>query len=245
MLNKFRHMNVNIIGIKSLLYRLISFIIQTVLLILLLPLSFGAVSISIILMIQKTIVYFGFDYIFLKQYRVSKDEGFVLWATGVSGVGKSTILDALAKRLEKKGRRIERLDGDIVRESLCSDLGFSESDRNENIKRVTFVSKLLSRNGAGVLASFISPYEEVRQNINKEVTNFIDLSLVAPREVLIERDPKGLYKKAINGEIKGLTGYDGEYEEPIKPKIRIDTNQVTVEEAVDIVYDYLKSRKLI
>ncbi|HDM22323.1 MAG TPA: adenylyl-sulfate kinase, partial [Methanomicrobia archaeon] len=133
-------------------------------------------------------------------------EGFVLWFTGLSGSGKSTIADRVAEKLRERGLKIERLDGDTVRKSLTRDLGFSERDRNENIRRVAFVAKLLSRNGVGVIASFISPYRKIRNHVREEVTNFVEVYAKCPLEICIERDPKGLYKKALNGEIENFTG---------------------------------------
>lgn len=162
-------------------------------------------------------------------------KGFVLWFTGLSGSGKSIIADKVAEKLKERGLRIERLDGDIVRKSLTKDLGFSENDRNENIKRVTFVAKLLSRNDVGVIASFISPYREIRNHVRKEVTNFIEVYTKCPLDVCIQRDPKGLYKKALNGEIENFTGVSHPYEEPENPEILLETDKESIEESVNKV----------
>src|SRR5215510_13927077 len=119
--------------------------------------------------------------------------GFVLWFTGLSGAGKTTISLALIPKLQERGVKIERLDGDVVREGLTRDLGFSKEDRDKNIERVTFVAKLLSRNNVGVVASFISPYAATRDFVRRETTNFIEVFVNAPIEVCAERDVKGLY----------------------------------------------------
>ncbi len=172
-------------------------------------------------------------------------EGFVLWFTGLSGSGKSTIADRVAEKLRERGLKIERLDGDTVRKSLTRDLGFSERDRNENIRRVAFVAKLLSRNGVGVIASFISPYRKIRNHVREEVTNFVEVYAKCPLEICIERDPKGLYKKALNGEIENFTGVSHPYEEPENPEILLETDKETVDECVDKVINKLEEFGLI
>jgi len=172
-------------------------------------------------------------------------KGFVLWFTGLSGSGKSAIADKVAEKLKERGLRIERLDGDIVRKSLTKDLGFSENDRNENIKRVTFVAKLLSRNDVGVIASFISPYREIRKHVRNEVTNFIEVYTKCPLDVCIQRDPKGLYKKALNGEIENFTGVSHPYEEPENPEILLETDKESIEESVEKVIKKLEEFGLV
>ena len=172
-------------------------------------------------------------------------KGFVLWFTGLSGSGKSIIADKVAEKLKERGLRIERLDGDIVRKSLTKDLGFSENDRNENIKRVTFVAKLLSRNDVGVIASFISPYREIRKHVRNEVTNFIEVYTKCPLDVCIQRDPKGLYKKALNGEIENFTGVSHPYEEPENPEILLETDKESIEESVEKVIKKLEEFGLV
>src|SRR3989338_3766570 len=132
--------------------------------------------------------------------------GFTLWFTGLPCSGKTTISDAIGKKLKDAGLKVERLDGDIVRKSLTRDLGFSKEDRDKNIERVTFVAKLLSRNEVGVIASFISPYQETRDIIRRETTNFIEVFIHAPLEVCEERDVKGMYKLAREGKIENFTG---------------------------------------
>lgn len=167
-------------------------------------------------------------------------QGFTLWFTGLSGAGKTTVAVALEKELRARGLKIERLDGDIVRQGLTRDLGFSKEDRDKNIERVTFVSKLLSRNGVGVLACFISPYREVRNVTRRETTNFIEVFVNAPLEVCISRDVKGMYAKALAGQIKNFTGVDDPYEEPINPEITLNTHQETLDESVAKCLSYLE-----
>lgn len=168
------------------------------------------------------------------------EAGFVLWFTGLSGSGKTTVAKALEPILRERGLRVERLDGDIIRESLTSDLGFTKADRDENIKRVTFVAKLLSRNGVAVLASFISPYAGTRDYVRREVTNFIEVHVSAPVEVCAERDVKGLYEQAFRGEIDNFTGVSDPYEAPASPDVEVPTHEQTLEESVATVLAYLE-----
>ncbi len=161
--------------------------------------------------------------------------GFTLWFTGLPCSGKSVVADRVAEMLKGRGLRVERLDGDIVRQDLTRDLGFSKKDRDENIRRVTFVSKLLSRNAVAVLTSFISPYREARDRARKECTNFVEVYTKCPVDVCIERDVKGMYQKAIRGEIKEFTGISDPYEEPENPEILLETDKESVEESVEKV----------
>src|SRR5512143_1199066 len=135
-----------------------------------------------------------------QRFELAEQQGFTLWMTGLSGAGKTTIAKILETDLHKRGVKFERLDGDVVRESLTKDLGFSKEDRDKNIERVTFVAKLLSRNGVGVVASFISPYRAVRDMVRKETTNFIEVFVHAPLEECEKRDVKGMYAKARAGQ---------------------------------------------
>lgn len=171
--------------------------------------------------------------------------GFTLWLTGLSGAGKTTIALALEAELRQRGLKIERLDGDTVRESLTRDLGFSKEDRDKNIERVTFVAKLLSRNGVGVIASFISPYQAMRDYVRRETTNFIEVFVDAPLTVCAERDVKGLYAKAFAGQIPLFTGVSDPYEAPENPEIVVHTDQETVQESVAKILDYLEWRAFI
>lgn len=171
--------------------------------------------------------------------------GFVLWFTGLSGAGKTTIAQALLPKLLERGIRIERLDGDVIRQSLTKDLGFSKEDRDLNIERVTFVAKLLSRNNVGVVAAFMSPYGETRDYVRNEVINYIEVFVDAPVEVCEERDVKGLYAKFRAGEIQNLNGLDLPYDEPVTPDIHIRTHEETVEESVTKVIAWLEENQFI
>ncbi|MHA1271682.1 MAG: adenylyl-sulfate kinase [Candidatus Helarchaeota archaeon] len=167
-------------------------------------------------------------------------KGVTVWFTGLSGSGKSTIANLLKEKLNAMGiTRVERLDGDILRKTLCKDLGFSKEDRNTNIERVIFISKLLTRNDVIVITSFISPYKNLRDFGRKEIGNFIEVFVRCPLDVCIKRDPKGLYKKALNNEIENFTGISDPYEEPDSPDLILDTNKETVEESAQKVLDKL------
>ncbi len=165
--------------------------------------------------------------------------------TGLSGAGKTTIAHVLVDELQQRGLRVERLDGDVVRQSLTRDLGFSKEDRDKNIERVMFVAKLLSRNGVACVCSFISPYQSVRDTVRAETTNFVEVFVDAPLEVVIERDVKGMYKKAIAGEIENFTGISDPFEAPAQPDVHVRTDQQTVEESAQAILDYLEERSLI
>lgn len=205
-----------------------------------------ALSLSIWLTVLATLQYWIYDVIFHKFFKVSKDNGFVLWFTGLPCSGKSTIADALVPILKKEGLKIERLDGDIVRRGkLSNDLGFSKEDRDKNINRITFVSKVLSRNGIAVLASFVSPYEKTRQNIRENVTNFVEVFVNASSEECAKRDVKGMWAKAKAGEIKGFTGHDDPYESPRNPEIVLNTEEESLEESVAKVIYYLRHRRFL
>ncbi len=170
-----------------------------------------------------------------------KDQrGFTAWFTGLPCSGKTTIADSVAEVLRGRDLKVERLDGDIVRKGLTSDLGFSKEDRDENIKRVTYVAKLLTRNGVAVLATFVSPYRERRAKTREEIGDFVEIYTRCPVEICIERDEKGMYKKAIAGEIKNFTGIDDPYEEPEDPELILDTDKMGVEECVQKVLDKLE-----
>ncbi len=166
---------------------------------------------------------------------MDRQKGFTAWFTGLPCSGKTTIADKVAEILRERGHLVERLDGDIVRKGLTSDLGFSKEDRDENIKRVTFVAKLLTRNGVAVLATFVSPYRERREKTRKEIGDFVEIYTRCPVEVCMHRDIKGMYVKALAGEIKDFTGVDDPYEEPENPELIVDTDKVTIEESVQKV----------
>jgi adenylyl-sulfate kinase len=168
--------------------------------------------------------------------------GFVLWLTGLSGSGKTTLAKLIEKELRARGIRIERLDGDVVRQSLTADLGFSKEDRDKNIQRVTFVSKLLSRNDVAVVASFISPYRTTRDWVRNEVTNFIEVFVECPLEECIRRDVKGLYAKALAGEIPEFTGVSDPYEAPAHAEITVNTAEESIEESFAKIMGYLQEK---
>jgi len=166
--------------------------------------------------------------------------GTTLWMTGFSGAGKTTIANALAELLIRRGEKVEILDGDIVRTNLSKGLGFSKKDRETNLMRIGFVCQLLSRNGAFAIAAAISPYDYIRKNLRAADENFVEVFVNAPIEKCIERDVKGLYKKALAGEIKQFTGIDDPYEAPDDAEIEVHTDVETVEESVSIIIKRLE-----
>lgn len=176
---------------------------------------------------------------------MTEQQGFVLWMTGLSGAGKTTIALELLDQLAERNLRLERLDGDVVRESLTRDLGFSKEDRTKNIERITFVAKLLSRNGVGCICSFISPYQSIRDDVRASTTNFLEVFVDAPLDVVIERDVKGMYKKALAGEIKNFTGISDPFEAPESPDIHVHTDKQTVAESAAFIITELEKRGLI
>ncbi len=158
-------------------------------------------------------------------------KGFTLWFTGMSGAGKSTLARMVEEELLKRGIKVKVLDGDVVRTNLSKGLGFSKEDRDENIRRIGFVCQLLTRNGVVAIAAAISPYREIRDENRKKIGRFVEVFVKCPVEKLIERDVKGLYKKALSGEIKNFTGISDPYEEPINPEIVVETDKETIEES--------------
>ena len=170
-------------------------------------------------------------------------KGFTVWFTGLSGSGKTAIAKPLASALRERGLKVERLDGDIVRQNLTSDLGFTKEDRDQNIKRVTFVAKLLTRNDVAVLCSFISPYRERRAKTRQEIEEggaFIEVFVECPLDVCAQRDVKGLYELAFAGRIDNFTGVSDPYESPKNPEMVVHTAEETVDESVARVLRYLE-----
>ncbi len=164
-----------------------------------------------------------------------KEQGFTLWFTGLSGSGKSTLANMLVERFMSAGRYVELLDGDEVRQNLTADLGFSKEDRDTNIRRITFVAKLLSRNGVIAITAAISPYREARDRARAEIDNFVEVFVSAPVEACAERDVKGLYAKAFSGEIANFTGVSDPYEAPLSAEIVVPTHEQTEEESIELI----------
>ncbi len=176
------------------------------------------------------------------------DKGFVLWFTGLPGSGKTTIAKGVMEELRKRGYRVELLDGDWVRKTINPDAGFTREERNRHLYRVAWIARLLARNGVIVLCSFVSPYRDTRAKIREiveEEVPFIETFVKCSLEEVIRRDPKGLYKKALKGEIKHMTGIDDPYEEPLNPEIVVDSEHKSVEENVETVIRYLEEKGLI
>lgn len=171
-----------------------------------------------------------------------QQRGVTVWFTGLSGAGKTTISQGVEKELRSLGYQLEVLDGDIVRQNLTKGLGFSKEDRDENIRRIGFVSHLLTRNGVIVLVSAIAPYREIREEVRNRIGDFVQVYVNAPLEVCEERDVKGLYKKARAGEIKNFTGIDDPYEAPLTPDIECSTKDETEAESIAKVLQYLKDK---
>jgi len=159
--------------------------------------------------------------------------GFVLWFTGLSGAGKTTLSTRLAEELKARGLRVEILDGDEVRTNLSKGLGFSKEDRDTNIRRIGYVSRLLARNHVAVIAAAISPYRKVRDEVRRTIRDngaaFVEVFAKCSIEVLAERDVKGLYKKALAGELRGFTGVSDPYEEPLNAEVIVETDRETIE----------------
>ncbi|MDH4208750.1 MAG: adenylyl-sulfate kinase [Anaerolineae bacterium] len=161
-----------------------------------------------------------------------EQQGFTLWFTGLSGSGKTTLAQAVEGILRDRGLRVELLDGDVVRTNLSKGLGFSKEDRDINIKRIGFVCKLLTRNGVVAVGSAISPYREVRDFIRQDIGRFVEVYCQCPLEVLVERDVKGLYRKALDGEIENFTGVSDPYEEPLNAEVVVHSDREDIEESV-------------
>ena len=159
-------------------------------------------------------------------------EGFTLWFTGLSGAGKSTLANLAAESFRQRGHRVEILDGDEVRTNLSKGLGFSKEDRDTNIRRIGYVCKLLARNGVIAISAAISPYRNIRDEVRAQHDRFFEAFVKCPLETLLERDVKGLYKKALKGEIPNFTGVSDPYEEPLNPELVIETHRETHDESL-------------
>jgi adenylylsulfate kinase len=170
------------------------------------------------------------------------ERGFTLWFTGLSGAGKTTIANALEPVLRERGLKVEILDGDIVRTNLSKGLGFSKEERDTNILRIGFVAHLLTRNGVAVMTAAISPYREIRDQVRAQIGDFVEVYVKCPLEELIKRDVKGLYEKALRGEISNFTGVSDPYEEPLNPEVVVETDRETLEESVAKILAVLEAR---
>ncbi len=159
-------------------------------------------------------------------------EGFSLWFTGLSGAGKSTLANLAAEELRKRSHRVEVLDGDEVRASLSKGLGFSKEDRDINIRRIGYVSQLLARNGVIAISAAISPYRNIRDEVRRQHRLFFEVYVKCPLKTLVERDVKGLYRKALNGDISNFTGVSDPYEAPLNPELVVETGCESREESV-------------
>jgi adenylylsulfate kinase len=175
---------------------------------------------------------------------MTNDTGFVLWLTGLSGAGKSTVAAKLAPVLAERGHRVELLDGDEVRTNLCQGLGFSREDRDSNIARIGYVAAKLSKHGVAVLVAAISPYREARDRVRTQVDSFVEVYVAAPVSTCAERDVKGLYAKALAGEIKNFTGVSDPYEPPASPEIVLHTEAESVDDSVHQVIAWLEANQL-
>jgi adenylylsulfate kinase len=169
-----------------------------------------------------------------------KERGFTLWFTGLSGAGKTTIAEIVEHELRERERRVEVLDGDIVRTNLSKGLGFGRDDRNVNVLRIGFVAHLLTRNGVAVIVSAISPYKEARDQVRRRIVDFVEVFVDAPLEVCAERDVKGLYQKAFAGEIPQFTGVSDPYEPPAAPDLTLKTDEEEPQESARKVIEKLE-----
>lgn len=169
-----------------------------------------------------------------------EQKGVTLWFTGLPCSGKSSVADAVAEELRQNGFKAERLDADIIRKHLWRELGYSKEDRDENIRRAAFLAKLLTKNGIIVLTSFVSPYTELRDYARREIGDFVEIYVKCPVEVCIQRDTRGMYEKALSGEIPNFTGVSDPYEEPLNPEVLIESDKESLEESVTKVIARIK-----
>jgi len=169
--------------------------------------------------------------------------GLTIWLTGLPSAGKTTLGRNVARRLLQDGEAVELLDGDVIRSKIGRDLGFSHQDREDSLRRISFVAELLARNGVTVVIAAISPYYALRGEIRHQLSPFLEVFVNAPLTVCEERDVKGLYRRCRNGEIKGLTGIDDVYEPPLSPEVECRTDLETVEESVGKILAAIRARK--
>ncbi|MDA8337482.1 MAG: adenylyl-sulfate kinase [Peptococcaceae bacterium] len=169
-------------------------------------------------------------------------QGFTVWFLGMSGAGKTTVATMMAEHLKARGLKVERLDGDVVRQGLSRDLGFSARDRQINIERVAFVAQLLNRNGVCVVASFITPYRRMQRFCRESIVRYAEVYLRCPLDVLIRRDVKGLYRRALAGELTHFTGISDPFEDPESPDLVVDTARDTPRESLERVLELLAGK---
>lgn len=172
-------------------------------------------------------------------------KGFTLWFTGPPCSGKSTLAKLVAEELERRGRGVEILNGDAARTHLSKGLGFSKEDRDENIRRIGFVCRLLSRQGVVAIAAAISPYRATRDEVRAAIENFVEVYVTAPLETRVQRDTKGLYRKAMAGELTNFTGVNDPYEPPLNPQIMVDTEQERPYESAARIMGSLEHMRLV
>jgi adenylylsulfate kinase len=175
---------------------------------------------------------------------MSNQTGFVLWLTGLSGAGKTTVAAKLAPMLAERGHRVELLDGDEVRTNLCQGLGFSRADRDTNIARIGYVASMLAKHGVAVLVAAISPYRAARDQVRASVDTFVEVYVATPLATCAERDVKGLYAKALSGQLPNFTGISDPYEPPLAPEIVLHTEVQTVDESVYQILTWLEANQL-
>jgi adenylyl-sulfate kinase len=174
---------------------------------------------------------------------MTQQQGFTVWFTGMSGSGKTTLARRVVDELRNRGiRRIELLDGDVIRTNLSKGLGFSKEDRDTNIRRIGWVCEVLTRNDVAAVASAISPYRAVRDEVREQVGDFVEVYVKCPIDVLVERDVKGLYAKALAGEIENFTGISDPYEAPLDPEVVVETDREAIAQSVARILAALEMR---
>ena len=173
-------------------------------------------------------------------YGRTESSGVTIWLTGLSGAGKTTLAERLTPELERRGHRVESLDGDVVRTHLSKGLGFTRADRDENIRRIAWVAAMGTRHGATMLVSAISPYHEGRRQAREQIGEFVEVYVKCSLDQLIERDPKGLYARALAGEIENFTGVSDPYEEPVNPEIVVETDVESIDESLGKIIERLE-----
>jgi len=208
--------------------------------------QYGAIGASLIWNSINMILYFLYHGVFLRLFSLRiETNGTVIWFTGLSGSGKTTISDKLAQELLQRGYKVQKLDGDILRKTINKDLGFSLEDRKINLERAIAIAKILAENKIIVLCSFISPDRNIRNKFRKQIKNFIEIYVNCPLSICKQRDPKGLYRQACAGRISNFTGISQKYEPPLHPHIELKTDLESIENSTKKIMNYLRIQKLI